>query len=38
VSRAYKSVDQQPAVVHGGLMAALPHELAGARARGGSDG
>jgi hypothetical protein len=38
VSRAHKSVDQRLAVVHGGLTAALPHELAGVRARGGSSG
>jgi hypothetical protein len=38
VSRAHKSVDQWPAVVHGKLMAELPHELTGARARGGSGG
>jgi hypothetical protein len=31
-------VDQRPAVVHGGLTAALPHELARARASGGSGG
>jgi hypothetical protein len=34
VSRAHRIVDQRPAAVHGGLAAALPHELARARTRG----
>jgi hypothetical protein len=38
MSRAHKSVDQRPAVVHGGLTTVLPHELIRARASGGSSG
>jgi hypothetical protein len=37
VNRAHRIVDQWPATIHRGLTTALPHELAGARARGCSE-